>query len=92
MKKEYIKPASVIQDLTINNFVAGACADAGGTIVDSTENDCFYTDPSSFMTFFSSQCDDGSEWSVNIVNPNPTSPYAQLCYHRPMDSLFFFSS
>lgn len=92
MKKEYIKPVSIIQDLTINNFVAGACADAGGTIIDSTESTCTYTDPTSYMTFFSSQCDDGTEWSVNIVNPNPTSPYAQLCYHRPMDSILFFNS
>lgn len=92
MKKEYIKPISVIQDLSINNFVAGACADANGTIVNSTENDCTYTDPTSYMTFFSYQCADGTEWSVDIVHPNPTSAFAQLCYHRPMDSLMFFSS
>ncbi|MCQ2479301.1 MAG: hypothetical protein MJ120_01575 [Clostridia bacterium] len=92
MKKEYKKPVVVIQDLSVNNFVAGACAQAGGTIVNSTESSCTYTDPSSYMTFFSSQCDDGTEWSVNIVNPNPASPFAQLCYHRPMDSMSFFSS
>lgn len=92
MKKQYIKPESIIQELSINGFAAGACADAGGTIVDSTENDCTYTDPMSYMTFFSAQCADGTEWSVNIVNPNPGSTYAQLCYHRPMDSLMFFSS
>lgn len=92
MKKAYSKPVSVIQNLSLNGFVAGACSDAGGTIVDSTENDCFYVDPTSYMTFFSAQCDDGTEWSVNIVNPSPGSIFAELCYHRPMDELSFFSS
>lgn len=92
MKKQYIKPEALVQDLTVNNFVAGACADANGTIVDSAEDTCLYTDPTSYMTFFSTQCADGSAWGVNIVNPSPNSPYAQLCYHRPMDALSFFSS
>lgn len=93
MKKQYIKPEALVQDLTVNNFVAGACSDANGTVVDSTEDTCFYTGPaSSYMTFFSSQCADGSQFGVNIVNPNPSSGFAQLCYHRPMDALAFFSS
>ena len=92
MKKKYIKPCALIQNLAVNNFVAGACLDAGGTVVNSTEDTCFYTDPTSYMTFFSAQCADGSMWGVDIVNPNPQSPWAQLCYHRPMDALSFFSS
>lgn len=92
MKKDYQKPAALIQDMTVNSFVAGACTDAGGTLVTLTEDTCSYTDEGSSMTFFSGNCEDGSEWGVNIVNPNSQSPFAQLCYHRPLDALSFFSS
>lgn len=92
MKKDYIKPVALIQDMTVNSFSAGMCSSAGGIVVGFTEDTCTYTDDESMMTFFSHNCATGDEWSVDIVNPNSTSPFAQLCYHRPLDSLAFFSS
>lgn len=92
MKKTYEKPKAYIQDMTVNCFVAGACSDAGVPTVGYDVDTCYYTDPESYMTFYSAQCEDGTGWGVDIVNPNASSPFAQLCYHRPLDSLAFFSS
>lgn len=92
MKKAYEKPMALVQDLTLNNFVAGACSSSGATPINFSEDTCTYTDESSMFTFFSSQCDKGDGFSGNIVNPNPQSPFAQICYHRPLDEFTFFSS
>lgn len=95
MKKKYIKPSAMIQDMTVNSFVAGLCSSQNGIAVYYAENSCTYYDEENFMTYFSDNCSDFDkygEWGVNIVNPNPQSPFAQLCYHRPLDSLSFFSS
>lgn len=91
MKKEYIKPSAVIQDMTVNSFAAGLCKDSNLTPIYYAENTCTVVDEESGMTFFGENCT-GDEWSVNIVNPNPQSPFAQLCYHRPLESSPFFSS
>lgn len=92
-KKKYVKPMAAIQCMAVNNFVAGACSDAGAAIVHFYEDTCTYVDPSSYMIFFSQQCEkDDSGFGVDIVHPNPTSPSAQLCYHRPVDALSFFNS
>lgn len=92
MKKTYSKPRVYIQDMRINSFVAGACSDMGVPTVNYDIDTCYYTDPESHMTFYSAQCEDETGWGVDIVNPNKSSPYAQLCYHRPLDVLNFFSS
>lgn len=93
MKKEYSKPIAVIQNMTVNSFVAGACMDAGAFVINFNEDSCTFIDDESGMMFFSAQCDTDDGFGVNIVNPNPESPYAQLCYHRPLDSAFsFFNS
>lgn len=91
MKKEYKKPSILIQDMTVNSFAAGLCSSQDGIAVYYAEGNCKFTDEESGMTFFSDNCT-GDEWSVNIVNPNPQSPFAQLCYHRPLDALNFFAS
>lgn len=91
-KKKYIKPVAVVQCMAVNNFVAGACSDAGAAVVQFSENSCTYCDPNNFMTYFSAQCEDDTGFGVNIVNPNPSSPFSQLCYHRPVDVLSFFNS
>lgn len=92
MKKVYQKPAALIQDMTVNCFVAGACSKAGSLVLDFSEDTCTYFDASSYMTFFSSQCEDGTGFGIDIVNPNKTSAFAQICYHRPADALSFFNS
>lgn len=92
MKKSYERPMALVQNLAVNNFVAGACSGAGGTVVNLSESTCTYTDESSMFTFFASQCDKGDGFSGNIVDPNPQSPFAQICYHRPLDEFSFFSS
>lgn len=91
MKKEYKKPSVMIQDMTVNSFAAGLCKDNNLTPIYYAENTCTVVDEESGMTFFGDNCT-GDEWSVNIVNPNPQSPFAQLCYHRPLESSPFFSS
>ena len=92
VKKEYVKPQAVIQDMSVNSFMAGLCSSMGGTAINYSEDTCSITDPDSFMTYFSDNCETDDGWGVDIVNPNVHSPYAQLCYHRPMDALTFFSS
>ena len=94
MKKTYEKPVAFVQDMTVNSFVAGACASAGGNVgvINYTEDTCYYYDSQSGMTFFSAQCEDETGFGVNIVRPNPQSQFAQICYHRPLDVLNFFSS
>ena len=92
MKKMYEKPKAYIQDMTVNCFVAGSCSDEGALVLNFGENDCTYFDAKSNMTFFSHQCQDTTGFGVDIINPNPASPFAQLCYHRPADALTFFSS
>lgn len=95
MKKKYMKPSAVIQDMTVNSFAAGLCSSQNGIAIYYAEDSCTYFDEESFSTFFSDQCEDFEkygEFGVNIVSPNPQSPFAQLCYHRPLDSLAFFSS
>ena len=92
MKKTYEKPTAYIQDMSVNSFVAGACTSAGANVLNYGESDCTYTDPENYVTFFSSNCQTTDGWGVDIVNPNDTSPYAQLCYHRPLDIFTFFNS
>ena len=95
MKKKYIKPSAVIQDMTVNSFAAGLCTSQNGTAVYYAEDTCTYYDEESMSTFFSDQCEDFEkygEFGVNIVKPNEQSVFAQLCYHRPLDALSFFSS
>lgn len=92
MKKKYEKPSAFIQDMTVNCFIAGDCSSSSAGVLGYSEDTCTYVDPESYMTFFSSQCQDDSGFGVDIVNPNDQSPYAQLCYHRPLDALTFFSS
>ena len=91
--KKYTKPIALVQDMTINAFAAGACSNAPNAIVlNSSETSCYYQDPDSFVIFFSMQCDTNDGFGIDVVNPNPNSPYAQLCYHRPLDALNFFNS
>lgn len=95
MKKEYIKPSAIIQDMTVNSFAAGLCSSQSGIAVYYAEDSCIYEDEESGSIFFSTQCEDFDkygEFGVNIVNPNQQSPFAHLCYHRPLDELAFFSS
>ena len=92
MKKSYTKPSAYIQDMSVNCFVAGACEEAGAMVLGFSEDECTYYDPASNMTFFSHQCEDTTGFGVDIINPNPASPFAQLCYHRPLDVSQFFSS
>lgn len=94
MKKAYEKPRAYIQDMSVNGFVAGACGSAGTGVgvVNYSENTCYFYDYTSGLTFFSAQCQDDTGFGVDIVNPNPSSPYAQICYHRPLDAMNFFSS
>lgn len=92
MKKKYIKPSALIQDMTVNSFAAGLCSDSGAAVLHYGEDSCEYVDPQGGITFFSSNCEKGDMYSYDIVNPNPQSPFAQLCYHRPLDALAFFSS
>ena len=92
MKKTYEKPTAYIQDMSVNCFVAGECSKADAAVLNYAEDSCTYTDPESYMTFFSAQCQTEDGWGVDIVNPNDTSPYAQLCYHRPLDIFTFFNS
>lgn len=92
MKKKYIKPSALIQDMTVNSFAAGLCRDNGGIAVLYAENTCEYYDDEDGMTYFGDNCT-GDEWHINIVTPNSQSPFAQLCYHRPLeaDNPFFSS-
>ncbi len=92
MKKVYTKPVVLIQDMSVNCFVAGACSDAGAQVLNHSETSCTLYDAGSNMTFFSYQCEDDTGFGVNIVHPNPNSPFAQLCYHRPLDVSSFFNS
>ena len=92
MKKDYQKPMALIQELSVGGTATGACSSAGAGVLNFAESTCYYVDDESGMVFFSKQCDDGTGFGVNIVNPNPRSPFAQLCYHRPLDVLSFFSS
>lgn len=93
MKKDYCKPKAVVQNLAVNCFIAGACSDVKGVaVLNFSEDSCTYFDEESFMTYFSQQCESEDGLGVNIVNPNPQSPFAQLCYHRPLDVLNFFNS
>ena len=94
MKKVYEKPSAYIQDMSVNGFVAGACGSAGSGVgvINYSETTCYYYDAQSGLTFFSYQCKDESGFGIDIVNPNSHSPYAQICYHRPLDVLNFFSS
>lgn len=92
MKKKYEKPVIHIEDMTVNCFMCGSCSTSGGISLNYNEDTCTFTDPESYMTFFSDNCDTGDGWGANIVNPNPHSPYAQVCYHRPLDTVNFFSS
>ncbi len=92
MKKEYKKPSVFIQDMVVNSFAAGLCKDNGKSLVYYTENTCTVTDEESGSTFFGDNCT-GDEFSFNVVHPNPQSPFAQLCYHRPEEATsFFFAS
>ncbi len=92
MKKEYCKPKAFVQNLTVNCFTAGGCSNAGALVVNFTEDKCYYTGDDG-ITYFSRQCESGDGWGVDIVNPNPYSDYAQLCYHRPLDAdIMFFNS
>ena len=94
MKKPYTEPRAFIKDMSINGFIAGACGSAGSGVgvINHTETSCYYYDAESGLTFFSYQCKNESGFGIDIVNPNPKSPYAQICYHRPLDVLNFFSS
>ncbi|MCQ2480064.1 MAG: hypothetical protein MJ120_05430 [Clostridia bacterium] len=94
MKKTYEKPQALIQNMAINGFVAGACSAAGNNVavINYSETSCRYSDSQTGLVFFSSQCKDSDEDGVDIVNPNKSSPAADLCYHRPLDTLNFFSS
>lgn len=92
MKKTYEKPKVVIQDMSVNCFVAGDCSNAGAAVLDYAEDSCTYFDEESYITFFSYQCADTSGLAIDIVHPNPASPFAQICYHRPLDVLSFFNS
>lgn len=94
MKKRYEKPEAIVQDMRVNSFAAGACASAGEGVgvINHSEDTCYYYDAESNMTFFSAQCRDDTGFGVDVVNPNPQSPFAQICYHRPLDMLNFFSS
>ncbi len=92
MKKDYCKPKAVIQDMSVNCFVAGACADPEGVaVLNYGEHDCVYVD-ANYTIYFAEQCEDDSGFGVNILLPNNQSEYAQLCYHRPLDVLNFFNS
>ena len=93
MKKEYSKPLAIIQNMTVNSFVAGACMDAGAAVIDFGEEDCYYESANGWV-FFSYQCEseEFGMYGLNIVHPNDESPFAQLCYHRPLDALSFFNS
>lgn len=92
MKKTYEKPMAYVQDMSVNSYAAGACSDAQAAVINYSESSCYYFDSSSGLTFFSYQCRDETGFGIDIVNPNPRSPYAQICYHRPLDMLSFFSS
>lgn len=87
MKKKYEKPMAVIQDMTVNCFVAGACG--GGIMVQHSETTCVY-DTGAGVKFFSFNCI--SEGGFDIVDPNTYSMFAGLCYHNPGDTSNFFSS
>ena len=92
MKKMYEKPRAYIQDMTLNCYVAGACTDANAIVLNYGEDSCSYTDPESYVTLFGPQCQDETGWGLNILDPNISSEYATLCYHRPLDMLNFFAS
>lgn len=94
MKKTYVKPKAFIQDMSVTNFVAGACGSAGSGvgILNYAETTCFYYDEQTGLTFFSYQCKDETGFGLDIVNPNDNSTAAGICYHRPLDILNFFSS
>ena len=91
MKKNYVKPSALIQDMTVNSFAAGLCSSKGGLAVYYAEDTCQFYNDEDGMTYFSDNCT-GDEWHINIVNPNPQSDFADLCYHRPLENSPFFSS
>ena len=62
MKKEYTKPIALIENFEMNEFIAGACTDAGKNIykkpsgMNMNIDSCLYEDPENGETYFSQNC------------------------------------
>ena len=91
MKRAYSKPVAVVENMLVSNFVATACS--SDLSVNFYESTCSIYDPDTGFTYFSANCEAADPvGGLNIVNPNPQSPAAVICYHRPYDSAAFFGS
>lgn len=88
MKCEYKKPIIVIEDFKVNEFIAGACADANKTVVSfhGVANQCELQDDGGF-TYYSGYCAK-PPFGFDVDAPNSTDPNVKVCYHAPFELYF----